>query len=213
MEAREIIEGLERAIVLMDAALELRLCEVEQADGRVVALFDPFERVVDDVPDPRLATELRRRLREVEEGLEDLRHRVREVADSSLYDPLRALRTDIALEGDVGTSPQTPPLVVYAQRQSRPDGWTFVLGELSVVAFGFTHEEALADLVAKVRSAIPDVLAEPPDPERRRPLAHRLQLAELQGRLDDVLTKALVLDDERAERLLREHGDEPDDRA
>lgn len=54
MEAHEIIEGFERAIVVMDAALELRLGEVEQVDERVVALFDPFERAIDDVPDERL---------------------------------------------------------------------------------------------------------------------------------------------------------------
>lgn len=213
MEAHEIIEGLERAIVLMDAALERRLRQVEQVEGRIVALLDPFERVIDDVPDPRLATELRRRLREIEEGLEDLRHRTLEVADSSLYDPLRALRIDIALECDARTSTETPPLVVRTQRQTRPDGWTFVLEDLSVVAFGFTHDKALDDLVAKARSASADVLAEPPDRERRRALAHHLQLAELQGRLDDVLTDALVLDDERAERLLREHVAEPGDRA
>ena len=41
----------------------------------------------------------------------------------------------------------------------------------------------------------------------RRAVAHHRQLAEIRGRLGDVLTEALVLDDERAERLLREHGE------
>lgn len=205
MEAHEIIEGLERAIVVMDAALELRLRDVAQVDERVVTLFDPFERVIDHVQDRRLATELRRRLGELEECLEELRHRTRDVADSGLYDPLRALRADITLEGEVGAPPDAPPLIVHARRQSQPDGWTFVLDELSVVAFGFTHDEALADLVAKVRSGVADVLTESPDRRRRRGLAHHLQLAELQRCLVDVLMDALVLDDERTERLMGEH--------
>ncbi len=209
MEAPEIIEGLERAIVVMDAALELRLQGAEQFDGRIVALFDPFERLIDDVSDERLATELRRRLREVEDRLEDFRHHLRGVADSSLYDPLRALRTDIVLES--GTTATAPRLVVHARRATRPDGWTFVLDDLAVAAFGFTHEEALSDLVAAVRARVRDVLTEPPEGQSRRALAHRLQLAELQGRLGDVLTDALVLDDERAGCLLREHGEEPSD--
>ena len=145
MEAHEIIEGLERAIVLMDATLELRLRDVEQVEERVVALLDPFEHVLDDVPDERLATELRRRLREVEDGLEDLRHRTRDVADSSLYDPLRALRTDIALELEVGAAPEAPPLVVHARRHRRPDGGPSSWTSSPSPAFGFTHDEALAE--------------------------------------------------------------------
>lgn len=208
MEVREIIEGLERAIVVMDAALELRIREVEQLEERVVAHFDPLERALDDVPDERLAADLRRRLREVEDDLAELRHSVCRIADSSLYDPLRALRTDIALEGGPGALGSAPPLVVRARRNSGPDGWTFVVDELSVRAFGFTHDEALAELVAAVRSAVDDALTEPPADRSRRALAHHLQLADLQKRLGDVLDGALVIDDEHAERLLREHEEE-----
>ncbi len=45
-------------------------------------------------------------------------------------------------------------------------------------------------------------------PNPRRDLALGLSLADAQGRLETVLAAALVLEDERVERLLREHGEE-----
>ena len=98
-------------------------------------------------------------------------------------------------------------LVVRAMRGRSPDTWTYILDEFSIAEHGFTDREAMANLVEAVRASVRAVLTDNGEPDRRRDLALRLSTADAEGRLEEVLTAALVLDDERAERQLREHGE------
>ncbi len=110
-------------------------------------------------------------------------------------------------EGHPWRTDEAPPLVVRATRHHRPDTWTYALDGLAVAEHGFTDAEAMTKLVAAVRASVRDILTPARGPNPRRDLALRLSLADAQGRLEAVLTTALVLDDERVERLLRERGD------
>ena len=111
-------------------------------------------------------------------------------------------------EGRPWRTDESPPLVVRATRHRSPDTWTYTLDGLAVTEHGFSDAEAMTNLVAAVRASVRDVLTPARGPNPRRDLALRLSLADVQGRLEAVLTAALVLDDERVERLLREHGEE-----
>lgn len=106
---------------------------------------------------------------------------------------------------------EAPPLVVRASRHRSPDTWTYSLDGLAVTEHGFSDAEAMTKLVAGVRAGVRDVLTPAREPNPRRDLALRLSLADAQGRLEAVLAAAFVLEDERVERLMREHGEEPRD--
>jgi len=64
----------------------------------------------------------------------------------------------------------------------------------------------MTKLVGAVRRVTQDHLGEPPGLGAKLDLAQVLRLADTEGRLAEVLMKALVLDDEDSERLLRDHG-------
>ena len=108
---------------------------------------------------------------------------------------------------------EEPPLVVRACRHRSPDVWTYALDPLAVKAHGFSDAEVMSKLVAAARVSVRDVLTETRASQPRRHLAMRLSLADTQGRLEEVLTDALVLDDERTERLQRDYEEESRDRA
>jgi hypothetical protein len=110
-------------------------------------------------------------------------------------------------EGRLWRPAPAPSLVVRATRHRRPDTWTYSLDALAVTEHGFSDAEAMTKLVEAVRASVRDVLTPAGGPDPRRDLALRLSLADTQGRLEEVLTDALVLDDEHAERLLRERGE------
>ena len=156
MEARDVIEELERAILIMDATLEHRVEHIDELRARIVRMRDPLERTIDDVGDEAMIAELRRRVLALEEALEGLRHLLGTVPDSSLYDPLRALRTDLVIENDQRAG--GPGLVVHARRDRSPDTWSFTIDTLSVSESGFTHDEAMVRDEARAR----------PGPEPRR---------------------------------------------
>ena len=103
--------------------------------------------------------------------------------------------------------------MVRAYRHRSPDVWTYALDPLAVTAHGFSDAEAMSKLVAAVRVSVRDVLTETRASQPRRDLAMRLSLADTQGRLEEVLTDALVLDDERTERLQRDYEEESRDPA
>ena len=109
---------------------------------------------------------------------------------------------------------EDPALVVHARRGRDPATWGFTIDALAVSEFGFTDEEAMRQARrrgASERARICSSRDQQPDPQRA--LALRLRLADTEGRLEEVLTDALVLDDDYAERLLREHAPEPPDPA
>ena len=102
-------------------------------------------------------------------------------------------------------------LVVRAMRGRSPDTWTYTLDEFSIAEHGFTDREVMANLIEAVRGSVQEVLTSARKADPRRELALRQSLADEHGRLEELLTEALLLEDERVERLLREHGEEPRD--
>lgn len=100
-----------------------------------------------------------------------------------------------------------PEVVVRAIRQRNPDAWTYVLDALALAEHGFSDAEAMENLAAAVRVKVRDLLGPEAEDDPRRALAQQLARVDAQGRLEDVLNDALVLDDERVERLLREQDE------
>ncbi len=92
-------------------------------------------------------------------------------------------------------------VVVHAERHQSPDVWILAIDELAVSTHATRFDDALTQLAALVRRRVRSILEDPMgELTARRDLAFRLWVADVDGRLEEVLGEAAALaEDPRGE--------------